>query len=159
MQSRERFGNYWTRRVDSSIRLITVLCCAFRIVRVTKWDMAEAARDATSHLIARVEALRALHGWSEAALARKLGWLQTRLNKSVNRHQRFLVSDLDRLAEVFGITVPELFFDEYGQWDRRTNLDRRKGERRQLSQTIYDPQVKSTHGINRLSFAPGQPRD
>ena len=68
--------------------------------------------------------------------------------------QAFRVRELDMLAAVFGVTVPELFFDEYGQWDRRSKVDRRKAERRNLRQTIYDPKVEPSPTIARLSFPP-----
>lgn len=107
---------------------------------------------ATELLIARIEALRTGRGWSEAELARRLNWEQSRLNKCMNRRQRFSVGDLDSLAAVFTVTVPELFFDEYGQWDRRSGSDRRKGERRQARQTIYDPKLEPSPTISRLAF-------
>lgn len=77
---------------------------------------------------------------------------QSLLSRRLTGVQRFQITDLDRIAVGFGITVPELFFDDYGQWDRRSNTDRRKGERRQARQTIYDPKVEPSATIARLSF-------
>ena len=105
-------------------------------------------------LIDRIESLRVARGWSEARLARELRWDQPRLNKCMKQRQRFSVSDLDALAAAFGLTVPELFFDEYGQWDRRSKTDRRKGERRQRAQTIFDPTLEPSPAVSRLSFPP-----
>ena len=103
-------------------------------------------------LIARIESCRAQRGWSEAELARQLNWDQSRLNKCMNQRQRFTVPDLDAIAAVFSMTVPELFFDIYGQWDRRSGVDRRKGERRNAHKAIYDPKVELSPEIERAAF-------
>jgi transcriptional regulator with XRE-family HTH domain len=107
----------------------------------------------------KVLALIAQRGWSQAefteCLARR-GYKRSQawVSRKLTGVQPFRVRDLDMLAGVFGITVPELFFDEYGQWDRRSKTDRRKGERRQSRQTIYDPKVEPSPQIARLSFPP-----
>jgi transcriptional regulator with XRE-family HTH domain len=80
---------------------------------------------------------------------------QAWVSRKLTGVQPFRVRDLDMLATVFGITVPELFFDEYGQWDRRSGSDRRKGERRNEQRPIFDPKVEPTHpGVARLAFPP-----
>lgn len=63
---------------------------------------------------------------------RHQSWLSRRLSGI----QKFLITDLDALARAFSITVPELFFDEYGRWDRRSGVDRRSGRDRRTSQRL-----------------------
>jgi transcriptional regulator with XRE-family HTH domain len=91
---------------------------------------------------------------SQTTLAGLMGKTQSWLSRRLNGVQHFRLRDLDRLADIFSLTVPELFFDEYGQWDRRSGSDRRKTERRQQQQHIFDPRVELNAAINRLSFPP-----
>lgn len=98
-------------------------------------------------------------GWSQTNFVEclaKIGFKRSQAwaSRKLTGVQAFRVGELDMLAMVFGITLPELFFDEYGQWDRRSKVDRRKGERRQARQTIYDPKAELTPAIERLAFAP-----
>ena len=86
----------------------------------------------------------------ELGIKRSQAWVSRKLTGV----QPFRVRDLDILIAVFDITLPELFFDEYGQWDRRSGIDRRKVERRQQQQTIYDPALEITPKVSRLSFPP-----
>jgi hypothetical protein len=69
------------------------------------------------------------------------------------------MKDLDQLATILEVTIPELFFDEYGQWDRRAKTDRRKGERRKSRQTIYDAKLEITPEIARAAFPPKNNHD
>ena len=105
----------------------------------------------------KVLALLKQRGWSQTHFIERLREIghkrsQAWASRKLTGVQRFSVGDLDLLAAVFGVTVPELFFDTYGQWDRRSKSDRRKGERRQSRQTIYDPKLEPTPEIARLSF-------
>ncbi len=94
---------------------------------------------------------------SQTKLAEQLGrtqsWLSRRLTENPDKRQNFSIKDLDRMADVLKVTVPELFFDDYGQWDRRkNNSDRRKGERRKSQFAIYDARLELTPAIGRLAF-------
>lgn len=89
---------------------------------------------------------------TQQELAGRIGMNQSLLSRRLTGVQKFQITDLDAIAQAFQITVPELFFDEYGQWDRRSRSDRRRGERRQARQTIYDPKVEPTPDVTRLSF-------
>lgn len=102
----------------------------------------------------KIRALMEQHRLSQIELAAKIGRSQAWLSRKITGVQNFYVRDLDRIATVFGITVPELFFDTYGQWDRRSNTDRRKGERRQRRQTIFDPTIEPSRAISRIAFDP-----
>jgi transcriptional regulator with XRE-family HTH domain len=103
-----------------------------------------------------------------AALMRQRGWSQVELRDCLERHgykrsqawvsrkltgvQAIKTRDLDLFATVFRVTLPELFFDEYGQWYRRSGRDRRQSERRQEQRTIFDPKVELTPEVGRLAF-------
>lgn len=95
---------------------------------------------------------------SQTQLATKMGKTQSWLSRRLTGNQSFRIRDLDRLAEIFDITVPELFFDDYGQWDRRSKTDRRKGERRQSQRTLYDARLEIVPDRDRLHF-PSNERD
>lgn len=79
---------------------------------------------------------------------------QAWVSRKLTGVQAFRIRDLDRIAVVFGVTVPELFFDEYGQWDRRSGSDRRKHERRQQRRVLYDPKIEIVLERDRLHFPP-----
>jgi transcriptional regulator with XRE-family HTH domain len=102
----------------------------------------------------KIRILMKLHRMTQIDLAARIDMSQSLLSRRLSGVQRFQITDLDAIARAFNITVPELFFDEYGQWDRRSGSDRRKSERRQLQQSVYDPRVEFTEAINRLSFPP-----
>ena len=102
----------------------------------------------------KVKALMKQRGITQIQLAARLDMSQSLLSRRITGVQRFQVTDLDDLARAFGVTVPELFFDEYGQWDRRSGSDRRRNERRQARQTIYDARIEITPLTSRLSFPP-----
>ncbi len=116
---------------------------------------------ATAEELLRRKVLRLIkqRSWSQtnfteclalAGYKRSQAWVSRKLTGV----QPFRVRDLDMLIAVFEITLPELFFDAYGQWDRRTGSDRRKAERRQHQQTIFDPSVEPSREISRLGFPP-----
>lgn len=111
---------------------------------------------AAERLRARVRRCMEDRRLSQTALAELMGktqsWLSRRLKEDAQGRQNFRMRDLDHLAQIFEITVPELFFDQYGQWDRRSGRDRRHGDRRQTQQVIYDPNVELTPDIARLGF-------
>jgi hypothetical protein len=114
-------------------------------------------RTAEELLRRKVLALLQQRQWSQVHFTERLrqyGFRRSQawVSRKLTGVQPFKVRDLDMLTTVFGITLPELFFDEYGQWDRRSGSDRRKGERRQTRQTVYDPKVELTASIARLSF-------
>lgn len=109
---------------------------------------------ASERLVARVRRCMDDRRLSQTKLAALMGKTQSWLSRRLTGDQSFRMRDLDRLGEIFDITIPELFFDEYGQWDRRSGSDRRKGERRQARQTIYDPKLEVTPTIARLAFPP-----
>lgn len=95
--------------------------------------------------------------WSQADFTEQLarrGYKRSQawVSRKLTGVQPFRLRDLDMLIAVFDVTLPELFFDEYGQWDRRSGTDRRKGERRQRQQTIYDPTLEPSAIVNRLGF-------
>lgn len=102
----------------------------------------------------RVNALVKQRGWSQLEFARKLGKSQAWVSRKLNGVQEFRIRDLELLARIFRITVPELFFDNYGQWDRRSGTDRRKGERRQRQQILYDARLEIEPERDRLHFPP-----
>jgi transcriptional regulator with XRE-family HTH domain len=100
-----------------------------------------------------VKALLDQHGLTQVQLAERLHMNQSLLSRRLSGVQHFQLSDLEALAKAFHITVPELFFDEYGQWDRRSGSERRKGERRQVRQVLYDPKVEPTApGVKHLTY-------
>lgn len=104
----------------------------------------------------KIRALMQQHKLTQLQLADRIGMSQSLLSRRLTGVQRFQIADLDALAAAFRITVPELFFDEYGQWDRRSKTDRRKGERRQAQQKIFDPTIEPSREISRLSFPPAE---
>lgn len=100
----------------------------------------------------KVKLLMEANRLSQAQLAQRLDRSQPWLSRRLTGVQQFRIGDLDRIATVFEITIPELFFDTFGQWDRRSKSDRRKGERRQRQRTIYDPRLEVTPEIGRVAF-------
>jgi len=107
----------------------------------------------------KVHGLMKQRGWSQVEFLeclRQCGYTRSQAwaSRKLSGVQSFKLSDVALLADVFQITVPELFFDEYGQWDRRSGSDRRKGERRQTRQAIYDPKLELTPQLGRLAFPP-----
>lgn len=116
-------------------------------------------RTAEELLRRKVLALLEARRWSQTDFVEHLARIgfkrsQAWASRKLTGVQAFRVRELDMLAAVFDITLPELFFDAYGQWDRRSKTDRRKGERRQQRQTIYDPHVEPSPDMSRLAFAP-----
>lgn len=109
---------------------------------------------ASERLIARVRRCMDDRRLSQTKLATSMGKTQSWLSRRLSGDQSFRLRDLDRLSDIFGVTVPELFFDEYGQWDRRSGGDRRQGERRRAQQTIYDARLEVTPEFARLGFSP-----
>jgi transcriptional regulator with XRE-family HTH domain len=114
-------------------------------------------RIAEELLCRKVNALIKQRSWSQVQFLeclRRIGYKRSQAwaSRKLTGLQPFRVQELDMLAAVFNITIPELFFDEYGQWDRRSGSDRRKGERRQRRQTIYDAKIEITPTVARLSF-------
>lgn len=109
---------------------------------------------ASERLVARVRRCMDDRRMSQTKLATLMGKTQSWLSRRLTGDQSFRMKDLDRLATILEVTIPELFFDEYGQWDRRSKTDRRKGERRQSQRTIYDPHVELTSPMHRLAFPP-----
>lgn len=114
-------------------------------------------RTAEELLRRKVLTLLKARGWSQADFTEHLakrGYKRSQAwaSRKLTGVQPFRLQDLDLLTAVFDITLPELFFDDYGQWDRRSKVDRRKGERRQSSQTIYDARLEITPTVTRLSF-------
>jgi len=107
---------------------------------------------ASERIVARVRRCMDDRRMSQTKLAGLMGKTQSWLSRRLSGAQSFRLRDLDRLADIFEITIPELFFDEYGQWDRRSKTDRRKSERRQSQRTIFDAKVELTSTIARLSF-------
>src|SRR5688572_16261056 len=69
----------------------------------------------------------------QATLAEKIGrsqsWLSRRLSGKPwdQGGSRFQFEDLDKLADVFGVSPAELLQPKYGEWDRRTGHERRSG--------------------------------
>lgn len=102
----------------------------------------------------KIRALMKQHQLSQLGLAERIGMNQSLLSRRLTGIQRFHIADLDALAAAFGVTVPELFFDEYGQWDRRSKSDRRKGERRQAQQVLHDARLEIEPERDRLHFPP-----
>ena len=108
---------------------------------------------AEERLRARVRDLMDLRALTQDDLAACLGMQQASASRMLSGRQRFRVEHFDRLATFLGVTVPELFFDAYGQWDRRTGLDRRNDEdRRRRKQPIYDKKVEIGTSVNRIAF-------
>lgn len=106
---------------------------------------------ASDKLRVRVREYMDAHKMSQTQLAARLGKTQSWLSRRLTGDQSFRMKDLDPLATIFRITVPELFFDTFGQWDRRTKVDRRKVERRQRRQILYDARLEIT-SETRMTF-------
>ena len=118
-------------------------------------DAADVDETSEDLLRRKIKALLNQHGLTQVQLAERLHMNQSLLSRRLTGVQHFQIGDLDALAKAFHLTVPELFFDAYGQWDRRSGSDRRKGERRQTKQALYDPKVEPTApGVRRLTFPP-----
>ena len=100
---------------------------------------------ADDHRRMKVRRLMDAHGFTQIALAAKLNKSQSWLSRRLSGVQHFKIRDLDTLAVVFGLTVPELFFDDYGQWDRRSKVDRRKCQDRRVRQTVIYGPVSDEH--------------
>ncbi len=107
---------------------------------------------ASERLRERVRDFMDAQRFSQTKLATRLGKTQSWLSRRLSGNQSFRLRDLDQLADIFGVTVPELFFDTYGQWDRRSKSDRRKGERRQRQQALYDARLEIDPARDRLHF-------
>lgn len=99
-------------------------------------------------LRARIRSLMRREGWNETETARRLRdiskrWNQPRFHRCLKGEQDFSIDlgDLDNIAQLFTITIHDLFSDEFGQFERRAvNHDRRSGvERRQKRERIYTP--------------------
>lgn len=110
---------------------------------------------ASEILRARIAGLVKQRGWSQIQLSAALGKSQAWVSRKLTGVQEFRIRDLELLAHVFDITVPELFFDTFGQWDRRSGTDRRKGhDRRQQQQILYDAHLEIDYARDRLQFPP-----
>jgi transcriptional regulator with XRE-family HTH domain len=109
---------------------------------------------ASERLVARVRRCMDDRRMSQTGLAALMGKTQSWLSRRLSGNQSFRMKDLDRLATIFEVTVPELFFDDYGQWDRRSKSDRRKGERRKSQHTIYDAKIEIIPSVARAAFPP-----
>ena len=114
---------------------------------------------ASEQLVARVRRCMDDRRLSQTKLAALMAKTQSWLSRRLSGDQNFRMRDLDQLADIFELTVPELFFDDYGQWDRRAKSDRRRSERRSQRQTIYDPKVEVTPEMGRLAFASKDDKD
>src|SRR5687768_5786721 len=104
--------------------------------------MLAAVEEIPAHELLRRKVLALLkqRSWSQTDLTESLARIghkrsQAWVSRKLTGVQSFRIRDLDMLATVFGISLPELFFDEYGQWNRRSKTDRRKGDRRHRAQT------------------------
>lgn len=83
-----------------------------------------------SRLNARLRELLAESGRTQLDLGIHLGHSQSWVSKRMSGVLHWEVSDLDALADFFGMPVPELFFNAFGKWDRRHTLDRRNPKNR-----------------------------
>jgi transcriptional regulator with XRE-family HTH domain len=105
--------------------------------------MAEWGPSAGELLRRNVLELMRSRGLNQTALATKLGhsqpWLSRRLSGKGGHGGRFQFEDVDRLANVFGLSPAQLLCAGQGQWDRRRGSDRRRGEDRRVNRPIIPP--------------------
>lgn len=113
---------------------------------------------ADERLRATVRDRMRLHQLTQAETARALRRTQSWLSKRLSGRQAFRLHDLDLLATLFNMTVPELFFDTYGQWDRRTGSDRRKPENRRKRKLLMFQPAHVPRALNRIVFASDSPK-
>jgi transcriptional regulator with XRE-family HTH domain len=101
--------------------------------------MAEWGPSAGELLRRNVLELMRSRGLNQTALATKLGhsqpWLSRRLSGKGGHGGRFQFEDVDRLANVFGLSPAQLLCAGQGEWDRRKQ-DRRSGEERRAMPPI-----------------------
>lgn len=109
-------------------------------------------RTAEDLLRQKIAVLLHQRGWSQIEFAERLGKSQAWVSRKLTGVQAFRLRDLDAIAGLFAISLPELFFDEYGQWDRRSGGDRRKQDRRRHKRVLYDPKIEIVASRDRLHF-------
>lgn len=102
---------------------------------------------AESRLNARLWELLAESGRTQMDLGIHLGHSQSWVSKRMSGVLHWEVTDLDALADFFGLSVPELFFNAFGKWDRRHTLDRRNPQDRRRRNNKNGPKSdESAHG-------------
>jgi transcriptional regulator with XRE-family HTH domain len=96
---------------------------------------------------------------TQAAIGQALGLQQTDVSRRLHGKSPWRIEELDGLARLFKLTVPELFFDEYGRWDRRkAKHDRRSGvDRRQFDRFQLREDPQPWHGYRRRLLPPPPP--
>lgn len=80
-----------------------------------------------------VRLLSATHR-KQVEFAAALNLTQSDISRRLAGKIKFKVEELDDVARFFNLTVAELWFDEWGRFDRRKGADRRqRGDRRKVN--------------------------
>lgn len=101
--------------------------------------------------------LQARRSVTQADLGRALGMQQPDISKRLRGKVSFKTEELDALAAFFHLTVSELFFDEYGRFDRRKAQRRSGKDRRKVNLFTLREDPKPWHTPDRLQTPPAPP--
>ena len=96
---------------------------------------------------ANVEQLMEMHGINQVELVARVAKSQPWLSKRMTGQTPFRMSDLDLLAEVFGLSPWQLLQEGYGKLDRRGGAERRCGtDRRRLGERFGNKRTGDHEG-------------
>jgi transcriptional regulator with XRE-family HTH domain len=96
---------------------------------------------ALAHLQRNLEALRQARGYTRRAIALRLGKHEGSISKFFKHGTRpITLDDLDKLCDLFGVELYELFLPGVGHLtERRTGQERRHGKDRRTRRTRTQP--------------------
>jgi transcriptional regulator with XRE-family HTH domain len=114
---------------------------------------------ASERLRLRVRRLLAASHHHQTDLGQALGISQSEVSRRLRGKLRFRLKELDAIAAFFHITVPELFFDEYGRFDRRKATRRSGQDRRKVNLFSLREDPQPWHSPARIRTPPAKPKD
>jgi transcriptional regulator with XRE-family HTH domain len=114
---------------------------------------------AAERLRLRVRRLLQVSRWTQKDLAAALSLNQSDISRRLTGKQPFKVEELDTIAQMFHIGVSELFFDEYGRFDRRKGSRRSGSDRRKVNLYALREDPQPWHSPERLRIPPPPPGD
>lgn len=112
---------------------------------------------ASERLRLRVRRLLQVSRWTQADLATALNLNQSDVSRRLTGKQPFKVAELDTIAQMFKVSVSELFFDEYGRFDRRKGVRRSGADRRKVNLFALREDPQPWHSPDRLLTPPLPP--
>lgn len=109
-------------------------------------------------LIHNIKALLADRNVDAAALAFAIGHSQAWISKILSGDRKMKLSDIDAVADFFGLTVSQLLSHGISSFTERRKRDRRSGDERRSGLDHRRARPQHTSGPFRMREFPSRPR-